>query len=117
MFTCVCLDHSGVLSSYISAALAVFLISVPAQAQETEIFHLDNGDRVTGKLMEFESGEVRVKTRSMGFVYISWEDVTRLESKRRLQLETEDGTRYYGSVTPSENTGSITVLSESKSIG
>jgi len=78
MISCDCRNHSTVLRSYIPAALAAFLISIPVRAQETEIFYLDNGDRVTGKLMEFESGEVRVKARSMGFVFISWEDITQL---------------------------------------
>ena len=116
MISCVCPSHSRTYRSLLPSAFIALLTSIPIQAQETEIFHLDNGDRITGKIMEFESGEVRVKTRSMGFVYISWEDITQLESKRRLQFETEDGTRYYGSVTPSENSGSITLESVSKKV-
>jgi hypothetical protein len=77
---------------------ATCLISQSAVAQMTDIIHLHNGDRITGAVSVMNLGEMRVETRSMGFVDIKWEDIEGIETSKTLQFETARGERIFGTV-------------------
>lgn len=98
------------LLSEIFLIAAVCLISQGALAQMTDIVHLHNGDRITGAVSVMSLGEVRVETRSMGFVDIKWEDVKGIETSKTIQFETARGERIFGTV-QNMGDGTVTVRS------
>jgi hypothetical protein len=82
--------------------VAVLTVSAPVLAQKTDLIFLHNGDRVTGEIKELQRGELRVTTNAFGTLYVNWEDVERIASDKRIQVEMVDGARYYGPASASE---------------
>ncbi len=73
-----------------------------AHAAKTDVVWLVNGDDVTGEIKQLEFGTLRYGTDSMGTVRIDWEDVVQVRSDQALQVELTDGSRYFGSLVPSD---------------
>ena len=82
----------------ISSCLVFALDPRAAQAAKTDTVVLINGNSVTGEIKKLEFGSLRYSTDSMGTVVIDWEDIVNVTSNQQLQVETEDGTRYFGSL-------------------
>ncbi len=61
-----------------------------------DVVFLKNGDRVTGEVKRLERGRLTLKTDSLGTVQIAWLDVARVASAETFEIETLDGTDYYG---------------------
>jgi hypothetical protein len=77
------------------AALAA--VSAPATAaDQTDILVFDNGDRLTGEFKSLERGRLRFKTAATDTISIKWDHIASLISKQNIQVETEDGVRYFG---------------------
>lgn len=73
-----------------------------AHAQKTDIIYLHNGDRVTGEIKELVHGQVRISTDPFGIIHLKWQEVERIETTKRLQIETARGKRYFGPMAPGE---------------
>ncbi len=79
-----------------------------ALASKTDIIYLHNGDRVTGEFKRLVQGEAEISTSDMGTVRIKWDAIARIESDKWLQVEKNDGTRYFGTAPPDiENTDRV----------
>lgn len=87
--------------------LLVLLISSTANSQKTDIVYLKNGDRLTVEVKELVRGEMRLKTDAFGTIFVKWEDVDRIETDKRLQVETLAGRRYFGPARPGETAGKL----------
>jgi putative salt-induced outer membrane protein YdiY len=74
------------------------LLALPALAAKTDVVRLVNGDDVTGEVKELDFGTLSYGTDSMGTVKIDWEDVVTVTSNQSLQVELDDGRRYFGSL-------------------
>jgi len=89
--------------------LSVWCLSPTALAQQTDVVHLKNGDRLTVEVKELVRGQMRLKTDAFGTIYVNWEDVDRIETDKRLQVEILNGRRYFGPAKPGEDSGMLTL--------
>ena len=87
----------------------LLLWSTVALAQKTDIITLDNGDRITCEIQELERGRLRCKTDAMGTVYIEWDRVAAIDTDKTLEIELDNGRRYFGSIKPGETAAEMKV--------
>lgn len=84
---------------YLLATLLMFgFLPLPATAEKSDVVVLINGNSVTGEVKSLEFASLRYSTDSMGTVNIDWEDIVSVTSNQKLQIETTDGSRYFGSL-------------------
>ncbi len=77
--------------------LLCFIVAPAAvAAPKTDVVILANGDHITGEVKGLEHGQLRFKTDAAGTLSIEWDKVARLQSTQFLQVELENGLRYYG---------------------
>jgi putative salt-induced outer membrane protein YdiY len=101
-------------STFMLATCLVWsFLTVPAMADKTDVVILVNGNAVTGELKTLDFGSLKYSTDSMGTVQIDWEDIVSFSSTQSLQVESVDGTRYFGSVRPGNENFRITVMTAS----
>lgn len=93
------------------AIVLTLCASTLAHAQKTDIVTLGNGDRITGEIERLERGRLEFKTDDAGTLYLEWDKLSTLVTKRRVEVLTTDGIRYLGSLIQSPNR-SITVLTD-----
>jgi len=102
------------VSTFVLATCLVWsVLTVPAMANKTDVVILVNGNAVTGELKGLDFGSLKYSTDSMGTVQIDWEDIVSFSSAQSLQVESVDGTRYFGSVRPGDENFRITVTTAS----
>ena len=71
---------------------------VGTAAEKTDVVYLRNGDRVTCEIKNLQRGQLKVKTDSIGTIYIEWKDIVRVTSKELYVVELEDGSRLQGTL-------------------
>jgi hypothetical protein len=93
------------------ALIAAFVaISMPAiAADKTDILIFVNGDHLTGEVKSLERGRLRFNTDATGTISIEWDDVASLESEQNIQVETEEGVRYFGHLSAATEERHLTV--------
>jgi hypothetical protein len=90
--------------------LLVILMAPPtALAQRTDLIFLHNGDKVTGEIKELVRGQLRILTDAFGTIYVAWDDVERVDTDKRIQVEMPDGTRYFGPTVESQHPDSLSL--------
>jgi hypothetical protein len=83
------------------AAALVALAPRPAAARaKTDVVVLVNGDHVTGEIMGVSRGKLDYKTDDAGRLSVEWVKVVRVTSVHLYELQTSDGTKYYGALLP-----------------
>ncbi len=82
--------------SLAATALALGLLASPVRAAKTDVVVLDNGDHITGEVMELGSGQLRFKTDHIGTLYFDWTHVVSLTTNQNLNIELSSGTRLFG---------------------
>src|ERR1700690_1738664 len=101
------------LLGFAAAALAYGFLATPALAERTDVVVLDNGDRITGEVLELSAGQLKFKTDHVGTLYIDWTHMVSLTTAQRLNIELLDGKRLYGAAPErAADTGVIRLLSE-----
>lgn len=86
------------LKSLAATALALGLLTGTVRAADkTDVVVLDNGDHITGEVMELGSGQLKFKTSHVGTIYFDWTHVVSLTTNQKLAIELTDGTRLFGS--------------------
>lgn len=98
----------------ITALLAAW--SPAALAAKTDVVWLVNGNDVTGEIKTLEFGSLSYSTDSMGTVSIDWIDVVGISSPQSLQVETADGTRYFGRLLPGDSDQQVRVATQNGEI-
>ena len=94
----------------LSLAAATFLQAAPLWARDkVDRVTLLNGDHLMGEIKKVERGVLIYKTDSLDKVYIEWEDVARLTSPFTYQVETSDGTRYFGTLAEPSSEGHLKI--------
>lgn len=68
-----------------------------------------NGDHLMGEIKKVERGILTYSTDSLDKVYIEWVDVARLTSPYTYQVETTDGTRYFGILVEPSSEGHLKI--------
>jgi hypothetical protein len=82
-----------------AAALGfVLLLSATAALarDKTDIVMLENGDRLTGEIIQLEHGQLELKTDALGTVYIEWPKVSALSSTVVFMVENLGGHDEFG---------------------
>lgn len=97
------MQRSDYLHGFHLRVLRVLLVCIfcligvdAALAGQTDIIYLKNGDRVSGEIKDLVRGQMRLKTGAFGTIYVRWEDVERITTDKRLQVELVNGQRYFG---------------------
>lgn len=80
----------------ILAVTVLLAVSDVHGRDKTDRIVFQNGDRVTGEIVELSNGRLRVKTDTMGTVSIEWIEIASIASTYPFAFELIDGTRYYG---------------------
>ena len=71
-------------------------------AAKTDIVELENGDRITCEIKKLERGKLTVKTDGIGTIAIEWDDIQRLTSAARFDIERRSGEHAYGTLVPAD---------------
>jgi putative salt-induced outer membrane protein YdiY len=91
----------------------VFCASSPLPAAEkSDLVFLGNGDRITGEVKSLEQGKLRLKTDSAGTIYIEWAEIERLSSSQTLEVELQDGEKFFGVLEPDAEAGTLKIQTE-----
>ncbi|HEY7445408.1 MAG TPA: DUF481 domain-containing protein [Vicinamibacterales bacterium] len=64
----------------------------------TDIVTLANGDRITGEVVRLDRGRLEFKTDDAGTLYLEWDKLVSVITKRRVEVVTTDGRRFLGSL-------------------
>ena len=75
-----------------------------------------NGDRLTGEVKSLERGKLRFDSAATGTIPVEWDEVVQLTSSQNVQVETESGERYLGSLTAATRKRYIVVSGETGSV-
>ena len=93
------------VTRFVPALLLVVLTlgaSTPAAAQgRTDVVTLANGDRITGEIVNLERGRLELKTDDAGTLYLEWDKLVSLVAARYVEVVTNLGIRYLGTLGPS----------------
>ena len=90
-----------------------FLAALPSSAaSKTDIVIFKTGDKLTGEVKSLKRGRLNLNTEATGTIGIEWDKVSKVVSNQKSQVESNDGTRYFGHLTPSENGASIVVVTD-----
>lgn len=95
------------------AGLLLFALAGSAFAQKTDVIVLFNGDHVTGEIKAYATGRLSVETDIGSDLSLKWNRITSIASDKQFEIETTDGTYYYGSLAPSAPPGKLVIVSES----
>jgi Protein of unknown function, DUF481 len=91
------------------AGLLLFALAGTALAQKTDVIVLFNGDHVTGEIKSYSAGRLSVETDIGSDLSLKWNRITSITSDRQFEIETTDGSYYYGSLAPSTPPGQLVV--------
>ena len=94
------------------AGLCLFALAGTALAQKTDVIVLFNGDHVTGEIKTYATGRLSVETDIGSDLSLKWNRITSITSSKQFEVETTDGTYYYGSLAPSTPPGKLAIVSE-----
>jgi putative salt-induced outer membrane protein YdiY len=78
----------------LSLLLALLLAAFPGRADE---IRLTNGDRISGKILSMEQGELRIETSYAGTIAVQWGQVATLSTEDPVQVVLSDETSLKGS--------------------
>ena len=82
-----------------SAAIAVLILTISTHAAaNTDVVIFENGDRLTGEVKSLARGLLRFKNDAVGTISIEWDDVAYVSSAQNIQVETQEGLRFLGSL-------------------
>lgn len=77
--------------------LALCIACGAAEARDkTDVIALNNGDRVTGEILELQYGQLKISTDDMGTVAIEWTAIASIKSQYAFDVEQIGGYRSYG---------------------
>ena len=86
------------------------LWALPASsASKTDTVIFKNGDKLTGEIKSLKRGQLHLNTEATGTIGIEWDRVSSVISNQKIQVETSNGTRYFGTLTSSNKSASIIV--------
>jgi uncharacterized protein DUF481 len=81
------------------ALLIVLRLAGPVCAQgKTDVVTFRNGDRITGEVERLERGRLEFSTDDAGTLYLEWDKVSSVVTKRIVEVLTTDGRRFLGAL-------------------
>jgi hypothetical protein len=88
-------DTGGRFAAALGFVLLFSATTAPAR-DRTDIVMLENGDRLTGEIIQLEHGQLELKTDALGTVYIEWPKVSGLSSSVVFMVENLGGHDEFG---------------------
>ena len=82
-----------VLAGYLGT-LSVSAFAAP----KTDILIFTNGDRLTGEIRSLKRGRLSFNTDATGTIAIEWDKVSQVISDQHIQVETNTGARFFGTL-------------------
>ena len=79
---------------------------------KTDVVTLANGDRITGEIVQLERGRLVFKTDDAGTLYLEWDKLSSVVTKRIVEVLTTSGNRYLGSLGPAAARSIVVVTAE-----
>ena len=80
-------------------SLLTFAFPEDTHAQgRTDVVTLANGDHITGEINALDRGRLEFKTDDAGTLYLEWDKVASLVAARFVEVVTENGVRYLGTL-------------------
>lgn len=98
------LRNAGLLS-----LIWLLLLGARCAAAETDVVVFVNGDRLTGEVKSMSRGRLQFDADATGVISIKWTDVAFLQVEERIQVEVQNGDRYFGTLGRGEENQEITV--------
>ncbi len=93
------------------ALLSLFVLPANA-APKTDVVIFKNGDKLTGELKSLKRGQLFLNTDATGTIGIEWNRVSNVISNQQIQVETSNGTRYFGILATSDDAATIVVVTD-----
>jgi hypothetical protein len=88
-----------------------FLWNVPAiAAPKTDTVTFKNGDKLTGEFKSLKRGHLNLNADATGTIGIEWDKIQSVVTSQNIQIETDDGTRYFGTLAPSFEGAKVVVV-------
>ena len=81
-------------------------------APKTDVVIFNNGDKLTGELKSLKRGQLNLNTEATGTIGIEWDKVANIVGNQRIQVETDDGSRYFGHLASSKKSSVIVVVTD-----
>lgn len=94
----------------------ILLLASQDAAAGTDVVEFINGDRLTGEAKSLDRGRLKFDTDATGVISIEWKEVASLRVHDSIQVETQDGDRYFGPLLQGENPHEIVVETETGAI-
>ena len=91
------------------SCLLIWVLPASA-APKTDIVIFKNGDKLTGELKSLKRGQLNLNTDATGTIGIEWEKISTVISNQKIQVETSNGTRYFGILATSDESATIVVV-------
>ncbi len=90
---------------------SLFVWALPATAApKTDLVIFKNGDKLTGELKSLKRGQLNLNTDATGTIGIEWAKISTVISNQKIQVETSNGTRYFGILATSDESATIVVV-------
>jgi putative salt-induced outer membrane protein YdiY len=103
------------LQLFFCLSLATVAASLEARPKR-DVLYLKNGDRLTCEIKSLDKGQLTVKTNYINDTFvIDWNEVERIESPQRFQVETQDGSVLAGALEKKLSTSQVSVIDGAES--
>jgi hypothetical protein len=93
-------------------AWALLLLASQSALAGTDVVEFINGDRLTGEVKSLDRGQLKFDADATGVISIKWEDVASLDVDASLQVETQNGDRFFGPLSRSDDAHVIIIEAE-----
>jgi hypothetical protein len=107
-----CTTIKNWLPHFLLVALFSLWALPSSAAPKTDIVIFNNGDKLTGEFKSLNRGRLNFNTEATGTIGIEWDKVSDVVSNQRIQVETSNGTRYFGNLTSSKVSSRIIVMTD-----
>jgi putative salt-induced outer membrane protein YdiY len=87
--------------------ICALLFATPLLAEEkTDVLVMKNGDHLTCEIKQLNAGVLYISLDyATGTIPVDWKEVVRVESKHLFHVQTEDGSRYTGTLSTAATSG------------
>ncbi|MGB0390632.1 MAG: hypothetical protein ACPGD5_03625, partial [Salibacteraceae bacterium] len=89
--------------------LAVLLLGLLGYSQKTDKVYLNNGDVITGEIKQLDFGKLKFSTNHASTIFIDWVDIRTFKTDKFLDIGFEDGSRTFGSIDSSSDSGHVVI--------
>jgi Protein of unknown function, DUF481 len=92
--------------------LAIMSTAEARKRDQTDVVVMDNGDRVTCRIIGLQYGLLQADTYGFGIVSIKWESVATVESPFVFDVEVLGAVHHYGTLTPAKDGKRIVITGD-----